>query len=604
VSDTVLEVEGLRVELRDRLPIVSEISFAVSRGEIVGLVGESGSGKTTTGLALLGYTRPGARIVGGNVVVDGTNLLQLSEAERRHLRGKVISYVAQDPSSALNPGFRIRVQMDEILRAHAAGRVNELLGPKLESVRLPTTTEFESRYPHQLSGGQQQRLAIAIALACNPAIAILDEPTTGLDVVTQAHILSELSRIRRETGIAMVYVTHNLAVVGEIADRVIVMYGGRIVESGSAATVLRAPRHPYTRGLVASTPDHLVPRRLKGMPGAAVDVRHRPPGCPFAPRCAQRVARCDQAMPTQEAAGPSHFVSCYEWRSTPALTLGAEIAPTKPRGEPPLLSVEHLEAGHRTADGVVVAASDVSFGIASGESVALVGESGSGKTTIARCISGLHPFSKGRIALDGEPLANRARRRSRTARRRIQIIFQNPHDSLNPRHAVGDAIERPLRRLRKLSRKEAVEETGRLLEAVRLSAALRASYPRELSGGERQRVAIARALAAAPDLLVCDEITSALDVSVQAAVLDLLAELRKEFSLALLFISHDLGVVAALADRTLVLDRGTVIEQGATGDLLRAPTAAYTKELLAAAPRLDVFTAASTGQSTDHPEKT
>jgi peptide/nickel transport system ATP-binding protein len=257
---------------------------------------------------------------------------------------------------------------------------------------------------------------------------------------------------------------------------------------------------------------------------------------------------------------------------------------------PPLLEVQNLEASHRTGTSVVVAASDVSFRIAGGESVALVGESGSGKTTIARSIAGLHPFTAGRVVFDGEELANRARKRSQAARRRIQIVFQNPHDSLNPRHEVGDAIAWPARRLRQLSRREADAEAARLLEAVRLPRGLVTRYPRELSGGERQRVAIARALAAAPDILICDEITSALDVSVQAAIIELLAELRKTFSLSLLFISHDLGVVAALADRTLVLDRGIVIEEGVTGDLLREPAAPYTRELLAAAPRLHIHT--------------
>jgi peptide/nickel transport system ATP-binding protein len=590
VSEPVLDVSGLRVELRDGAPIVSDVSFTVGRGEIVGLVGESGSGKTTTALALLGFTRSGAQIVSGSVVAAGTDLLRLDEVERRRLRGKVISYVAQDPGSALNPGFRLRGQVGEMVRAHAAGPLDTILRRKLEAVRLPATAEFRRRYPHQLSGGQQQRLAIAIALACDPPIVVLDEPTTGLDVVTQAHILAELTRIRRETGVAMVYVSHNLAVVGEIADRVVVMYGGRVVESGPTRSVLSAPRHPYTSGLVASTPDHLVPRRMHGMPGSAVDVRHRPPGCPFAPRCPQRISVCDEAMPAEEAVADSHLVCCYEWRRTPPIALGEEITAAQTRFEPPrLLSVESLQAVHRTADGAVVAASDVSFTIAAGESVALVGESGSGKTTIARCIAGLHPFSGGRIVFDGEELANRARRRSRAARRRIQIVFQNPHDSLNPRHTSGDAIAWPLRRLQRLGRAAATAETERLLDAVRLPRALIGRYPRELSGGERQRVAIARALAAAPEILVCDEITSALDVSVQAAILELLAELRSSFSLSLLFISHDLGVVAALADRTLVLDRGTVVEEGQTGELLRAPTATYTKQLLTAAPRLDVF---------------
>ena len=375
MSDPILTASELRVELHDGTPIVSDVSFSVGRGEIVGLVGESGSGKTTTALALLGFTRPGVKIAGGSVVAAGIDLLRLDEQARRRVRGKVISYVAQDPSAALNPGFRLRGQLNEMVRAHSGGSIDPILARKLEAVHLPATAEFARRYPHQLSGGQQQRLAIAIALACDPAIAILDEPTTGLDVITQARILAELGRIRRETGVAMVYVSHNLAVVGEIADRVVVMYGGRIVESGPTATVLGAPRHPYTRGLVASTPDHLIPRRLHGMPGSAVDVRHRPPGCPFAPRCTQRIAVCDEAMPAPEVVSGSHVVCCYEWSRTPPVALGEEIPAATPIEVPALLLVERLEAIHRTAAGVVVAASDLSFQIAAGESVALVGES-------------------------------------------------------------------------------------------------------------------------------------------------------------------------------------------------------------------------------------
>jgi peptide/nickel transport system ATP-binding protein len=329
------------------------------------------------------------------------------------------------------------------------------------------------------------------------------------------------------------------------------------------------------------------------MPGAAVDVRARPNGCPFAPRCPQRIDVCTTAMPEPEEADAGRVVRCYRWRDTPPLAAGEPIVAAALARRPPLLSVEGLEAVHRSRKGVVVAAADVSFQVAHGEAVALVGESGSGKTTIARCIAGLHPFSAGRILFDGRELANGARRRPPEPRKRIQIVFQNPNDSLNPRHTVGGAIAWPLRKLRGLDRNRAAVETARLLEAVRLPASLSVRYPRELSGGERQRVAIARALAAGPDLLVCDEITSALDVSVQAAILELLAELRGDFSLSLLFISHDLGVVAAVADRILVLNRGEVVEEGRTGRLLQEPAADYTRQLLAAAPRLEADDAAA-----------
>jgi peptide/nickel transport system ATP-binding protein len=414
----------------------------------------------------------------------------------------------------------------------------------------------------------------------------MDEPTTGLDVVTQARILEEVDRLRRESGLGVVYVSHDLAVVASIADRIAVMYAGRIVENGPAAELLARPRHPYTRGLIASIPDHVAPRRLSGIPGVAVGVGERPPGCAFAPRCAQRVERCAEEPPPLEVAAPRHDVRCFEWRETPPVSLEPVLAVrTESEAATPLLQVEGLAAVHGSRHETVVAAADVSFTVAAGECLALVGESGSGKTTIARCVAGLHEPSAGRILFAGEPLASRAKRRSREARRRIQIVFQNPTDSLNPRRRVADEIARPARVLRGLSRAEARDEVAGLLERVRLPAGMATRFPAELSGGELQRVAMARALAARPDLVVCDEITSALDVSVQAAVLDLLSELRDELGLAVLFISHDLGVVASVADRVLVLDRGAVCEQGRVQQVLTAPEQDYTKRLLAAAPR-------------------
>ncbi len=458
----------------------------------------------------------------------------------------------------------------------------------LQRVGLPAETMFARRYPHQLSGGQQQRVTIASALVCEPVAVVMDEPTTGLDVVTQARILEEVDRLRVESGLGVVYVSHDLAVVASIADRIAVMYAGRIVEDGPTAELLARPRHPYTRGLIASIPDHVAPRRIRGIPGVAVGVGERPAGCAFAPRCAQRVELCDRELPALDDAGDRHEVRCFEWRATPRIELEPLVA-TRAEAEAagPLLEVEGLGAAHSSRHETVVAADDVSFVLAAGECLALVGESGSGKTTIARCVAGLHEPSAGRIVFDGEPLAARARARPREARRRIQIVFQNPTDSLNPRRRIADEIARPARVLRGLSRAEARAEVTGLLERVRLPARLAGRFPGELSGGERQRVAIARALAAKPDLLICDEITSALDVSVQAAVLDLLSELRAELGLALLFISHDLGVVASVADRVLVLDRGAVCEQGRVAQVLAKPERDYTRRLLDAAPRVE-----------------
>ena len=580
-----LAVNGLRVDVADGDVIVEDVSLSVAPGQILGLVGESGSGKTTTALALLDYARPGTRIVAGTIEVAGRRLSGLGEEQARPLRGRTVSYVPQDPGNALNPALRIRAAVEDMLAAHATARSGSAAAA-LASVHLPTDDEFLRRFPHQLSGGQQQRVSIAIALVCEPPLVVLDEPTTGLDVVTQARVLDEIARLRRERGLAMVYVSHDLAVVAQVADRIAVMYAGRIVEEGPASAILEAPRHPYTRGLVGSIPDHLRPRRLVSMPGVAVGVGERPAGCAFAPRCPQKVERCDSELPELEEIGAGRRVRCFEWQRTPPLELPLRALERPVGAVGALLAVEGLRAVYGRRHEQVVAAEDVSFALGAGECVALVGESGSGKTTIARCVAGLHAPAAGRISLDGASLAGKARKRPKEARRRIQIVFQNPFDSLNPRHRVDDAIARPARMLRDLSKAEAEAEVGRLLERVRLPARLASRFPGELSGGERQRVAVARALAAGPDVLVCDEITSGLDVSVQAAVLELLAELRSDLGLALLFITHDLGVVAAVADRVLVLEHGVVREQGMVADVIEHPQDDYTRRLVEAAPRL------------------
>jgi peptide/nickel transport system ATP-binding protein len=588
MSEPVLRVDGLRVEIDAGEPIVEDVSLDLPPGEVLGLVGESGSGKTTTALALLGFARRGMRIRTGTVEVDGQTLVGRDERILRALRGQVVSYVAQDPGVALNPCLRVEDLIGDVLRAHEDGRgAEDVVVAALGSVHLPADRAFRRRYPHQLSGGQQQRVAIATALVCEPKVVVLDEPTTGLDVVTQARILEEIDRLRRERGVAVVYVSHDLAVVASIADRIAVMYAGRIVEEGPTALLLTQPRHPYTRGLLASVPDLGQPRAIQSIPGVAVGVGERPDGCAFAPRCLQRSDdRALREMPPLTDVGGGHRVRCFEWARTPPLVVPELTAPPSVERDTPLLLVENLRAEHGGRLDMVVAARDVSFAVAVGECLALVGESGSGKTTIARCVAGLHPPAEGRVLLDGIPLAARAARRPREARRRIQIVFQNPNDSLNPRHRVGDAIARPAHVLRGLPAREAQAEVARLLERVRLPARLGDRYPGELSGGERQRVAIARALAAEPDLIVCDEITSALDVSVQAAVLELLAELRAELRLALLFITHDLGVVASVADRLLVLENGVVCDEGPVGTLLHEPEHEYTRRLVAAAPRL------------------
>jgi peptide/nickel transport system ATP-binding protein len=589
LDEPAVRVERLSLGLTTGEPVVEDVSFAVGQGQILGLVGESGSGKTTTALALLGYTRRGVRVTGGSITVGGESVLGCSPRSLRSLRGRVVSYVPQDPGGALNPSLRVGDAIMDVLRAHrSAAASQELVRASLERVELGADRELARRYPHQLSGGQQQRVTIAMACVCGPPVAVLDEPTTGLDVLTQDRILTELLRLRDHEHMAMVYVSHDLAVVAKMADRIVVMYAGRVVESGPADEVIERPRHPYTRALVAAIPDFRHPRSLRGIPGVSVGVGEWPRGCAFAPRCRHAADRCAEAVPELVEAAVDHAVRCIRWQE-----LSAEAADTAngragaaATQEQPLLSVESLEAGYRGGRSSRPAVQGVSFGIEAGRCVALVGESGSGKTTIGRCVAGLHAPSGGRVVFDGAELAGTARHRPLAARRRIQIVFQNPFESLNPRHRVRSSIERPLRVLRGLSGQEAMAEVSELLDRVRLPRRVGDRFPVELSGGERQRVAIARALAAKPDLLICDEVTSALDVSVQAAVLELLGELQRDLRLSMLFITHNLGVVACVADTVLVMDRGVLCESGPVDRVLSSPADDYTRRLLDAAPSL------------------
>jgi peptide/nickel transport system ATP-binding protein len=585
----VIRVSDLCLELTSGEPVVQDVSFSVNAGEILGLVGESGSGKTTTALALLGYTRPGVALRHGSVEVGGETIMGAGARAVRNLRGRVVSYVPQDPGGALNPSLRVGDAIMDVLRAHRSESAShDSVHTALERVELGSDPRFGRRYPHQLSGGQQQRVTIAMACVCGPPVAVLDEPTTGLDVLTQDRILTELTRLRSEEGMAMVYVSHDLAVVARMADRIVVMYAGRVVEHGPVDEVIGRPRHPYTRALVGAIPDVRRPRALQGIPGVAVGVGEWPPGCAFAPRCGFSDERCHTDVPRLEEAVPEHAVRCVRWNELELAEAGPEgaRAATPAGGGTALLEVEGLQVEYRTGRSRKVAVHGVSFAVEAGRCVALVGESGSGKTTIGRCIAGLHAPTAGRILFDGHELAGSARARALHQRRRIQIVFQNPFESLNPRHRVGASIERPLRVLRRLSRTDAEREVGTLLERVRLPARVAGRFPVELSGGERQRVAIARALAAQPDLLICDEVTSALDVSVQAAVLELLSELQRDLHLSMLFITHNLGVVACISDSVLVMDRGSLCEAGAVGEVLSAPSDDYTRRLLGAAPSL------------------
>jgi len=585
----VVDVQDLCIELVEAgADVVDEISLAIVPGEVLGVVGESGSGKTTVGMALLGHVRRGGRVGHGTVMVDGRDLTQLGERELRRLRGGTVAYIPQDPGTALNPALRLRRQLAEVLVAHAGdwseaerdARIREAL----EEVALPSDDTFLARYPHQLSGGQQQRVAIAMAFACRPRVIVCDEPTTGLDVTTQARVLATVRDLCRSHAVAALYVSHDLAVVAELADRVAVMYAGRIVESGTRDQLFNAPRHPYTRRLLRAVPDLEGKRAVVGIPGYAPLPGGRPEGCTFHPRCTLASDRCRETFPAPQDVGGGQIVRCHhaaEAASAIEVTGGAAVAST-PAPEQ-VLAIRGLDARHGTRDTLF----EIDLELHRCECLALVGESGSGKTTLARCVAGLHKDYTGDVVLGGEVLAPAARQRPSAARKEIQYVFQNPYASLNPRRTVGQTIARQLE-LFDPGRKDMQRRVVECLERVALSGSAANRYPDQLSGGERQRVAIARALAAEPTVMVCDEITSALDVSVQAAIIDLLRELRGEIGLGLLFITHNLALIRTIADRVAVMTQGRIVEIGPTETLLERPSAPYTQELLANTPNIAV----------------
>jgi peptide/nickel transport system ATP-binding protein len=586
-----LEVEQLRVDVAGTgIDIVDDVSFHIDAGEVLGLVGESGSGKTTVGLALLGHTRRGAAIVAGRIRIDGTELLGLRAPELRALRGRVVSYVPQDPGAALNPAIRIGVQLDETLEAHDFGESSSERRARraemLEEVLLPGDDAFLRRYPHQLSGGQQQRVGLAMAFACRPRVIVLDEPTTGLDVTTQAHVLRTVRALCDLHGVAALYVSHDLAVVATLADRVAVMYAGRLVEVGPERALFTSSAHPYTRRLVEAIPEMSGRHALEGIPGTAPRPGHRPTGCFFAPRCAFSIDVCEREFPAVASVSQGHDVRCHRHVDVLAESVKAR-RPAEPVATSnvaeALLTVRGVDASHGSNH--VVHACDLTVGYR--ECVALVGESGSGKTTLARCIAGLHSSFTGEVRLRGVQLRPRARDRDRDVRRQIQYIFQSPYSSLNPRRTVGQIVGQPLTLFFDHGRRDTHARVLRALERVSIASSVVDRYPHELSGGERQRVAIARALVAEPALLVCDEITSALDVSVQAAIVDLLGELQREMEVGLLFVTHNLALVRTIAKEVVVMSGGRLVEVGPVDRVLDEPANDYTRRLLADTPSLE-----------------
>ncbi|MFT4037966.1 MAG: ABC transporter ATP-binding protein [Thermomicrobiales bacterium] len=603
----VLEVEGLRVAYGrgpKQVAAVRGASLTVRAGEVLGLVGESGCGKTTLAFAAIGHVAAGGEITGGAVRFRGQDVFAMSPRELQRLRGRDVAMVFQNPMASLNPSMRIGDQIAEVLEIHegltgkrAERRVNELLG----SVHLPDPQAMAQRFPHQLSGGQQQRVVIAMGLACNPSLLIMDEPTTGLDVTTEATILDLVDELRRTTNAAIVYVSHNLGVIARVCDRVAVMYAGEIVEEAPIDELFARPRHPYTAGLLNAVPNlSRAGQPLTPIPGQLPKPGNLPAGCAFAPRCQYARDVCRGEAPALFDAGPGHRSRCFFWPEV-RLARGrrgsndAERAPARAAGSP-ILTIADLEKHYRQQPGllpglggaVVRAVDGVSLELAAGETLAVVGESGCGKSTLSSCIIGLQEPDAGEIRLDGKALPARASARPREMRRQIQVVFQNPDTALNPAHTIAEIVGRPVRLFTGLSdSREVRARVEQLLASVNLDSSFLDRYPAQLSGGQKQRVGIARALAGRPSVVVCDEPVSALDVSIQATVLNLLQDLQEEEAYSYIFISHDLSVVRYLADRVAVMYLGQIMEAGTTEQVFSPPHHPYTEALLSAAPAPD-----------------
>ncbi len=529
-----VEIRDLKVRAKSdsgrRIDIIKGVSFDVSEGEVVALIGESGSGKTTIALTLMGHTRPGCTITGGEVWLDGQDLVQLTESQRQHLRGTDVAYVPQSAAAAFNPSQRLIDQVVEVSQIHrlmpraaARARAVELF----RALALPHPETIGERYPHQVSGGQLQRLAAAMALIGDPKLMIFDEPTTALDVTTQIEVLRAFKSVMKQGGMAGVYVSHDLAVVAQVADRIVVLKDGEIQEVGTTDDIIHRPQHPYTRELIAA----------------------------FEP-----VSHAAAAAP-QDA--PEH----------------------------PVLEVRNVIAGYGRSDSsgrpVVLALNDVSCTLQRGQNLGVIGESGSGKSTLARAIAGLLPPVDGEILMDGRALPREVRHRTKEDLRRMQIVFQLADTALNPLRPVGDILGRPLTFFHGQRGKERDRRVEELLEMVQLPRALRHRLPVELSGGQKQRVNLARAIAANPEVILCDEITSALDTVVAAAILDLLKELQRELELSYVFISHDLSTVQAICDEVMVMYGGETVETLPASALPDGATQDYSRLLFASVPKLD-----------------
>ncbi len=608
----VFEVEGLDIQYTTELgplDVVRGVSFTVHEHESFGLVGESGSGKSTLAMGAIRYLASNGRVTEGSARLNGVELFDLSAKELRGLWGSRVGVVYQNPLSALNPSITIGKQLAEVARQHlgmdrsAAGvRVAEML----TKVAMPDPEAVMKRYPHQLSGGMLQRCVIAMALMTNPSLLIMDEPTTALDVTTQAVVLDLVAELKREFDSAILYITHDLGVITKICDRVGVMYAGEFMEQAALEDLFKRPLHPYTLDLLGCVPHfEATPekRLLVTIPGSIPRVDDLPPGCIFAPRCSYAEDACSAARPALRRVAGDHSTACRRWAEIPSLETHLRLATEALRGDEVGLdesqvlveakqTLVHFKAARGLLSGFgerrsVRAVDGVDLRVDVGRTLGIVGESGSGKTTLARAIIGLTPATGGEILLRGQPLPPNTGARPQSVLKEIQMVFQNPDASLNPTRSVGEAIMRPLSLLGGMGRQAAKERSMQLLQAVSLPTTYFDRLPHELSGGEKQRVAIARAFAAEPELILCDEPISSLDVSVQGSLMNLLMRLQVEKQTSYVFISHDLSAVQHLSDSVAVVYLGRVMEFGEAVKVLIPPFHPYTEALLSAVPLAD-----------------
>lgn len=611
----ILSVRDLAVNYKTRkgqVEAVRDVSFDIHAGENLGLVGESGCGKSTVAFSIVNFLGPNGIIPKGDILFKGQQLRNRTEEELRTLRGADISMVYQEPMSALNPTMRIQDQLAESLIAHRGVSRQEAYARSLEaleSVYMPDPEQVMRRYPHQLSGGQQQRVVIAMALLNNPSLLIMDEPTTALDVTVEAAVLDLIAGLKDRYRTATLYISHNLGVIARVADNVAVMYAGEIVELSSKHNIYNRPMHPYTMGLMRCLPDVTAPkgtRQLVPIEGRVPSPRNLPEGCIFSPRCEFAVEECRRTRPQVREIAPGHQVRCFlaeQWAEEDFSCLEIEVDVDQIDEEAKrleqIISISNAKVYYpvpfKTIKGLfgmeerkfVRAADDISLTIRKGKTLGIVGESGCGKSTLAKAIVGLEPLHDGRVEFMQMDISAPLQRRSLETVRELQMVFQDPNSTLNPSYSIGDQIAVSLKRFKVVPPNQVREEVERLLRAVKLGANYYNRLPRQLSGGEKQRVGIARAIASNPAMVVCDEPVSALDVSVQAAVLNLLLDIQREQKMTMILISHDLSSVRFFSDDVAVMYLGKIVEFGPSEAIYAPPNHPYTAALLAAVPQPD-----------------